>query len=267
MATAKGLLTIAIALVFVLVAVDSADAQRRRRRRQPTPPPAQVEAPVEAEAPAPEGAGPTPEGEAAPAQQVSPDADVASGQDATEEPEVAAEGAEGAEGADLGDEPFGPDLSPIRDAFTTLMDELVQVRNRVATLGRQLFDTRVQVDVQNRSSDDNTLARIVLTLDGAPIFRADSSEFTGEEGRQVFDGFAAPGPHTLTVEVEQRARADDNYRYTMRDTYRFQVVRGKLTEVEIVLDDDSDIAEDFADDGEGEYDVRTRLRVATRELR
>ena len=43
-------------------------------------------------------------------------------------------------------------------------------------------------------------------------------------------------------------------------------MQGKVTEITLVLDDDSDIAEDFEDDGEGEYDVSTRVRVATRDL-
>jgi hypothetical protein len=50
-----------------------------------------------------------------------------------------------------------------------------------------------------------------------------------------------------------------------RNQFRFEVVQGKLTEIVIRLDDDSDM-EDFADDGEGEYDVNMRVRVATRDL-
>ena len=159
----------------------------------------------------------------------------------------------------------GPDLAPLRTEYTSVMDELVRVRSRVATLGRALFRTRVRILVQNRA-DDQSLARISLELDGSPIYRADGSQFQGEDGRQVFEGFAAPGPHQVTVEAEQRARENDTYRYTLRDAYRFEVTREKLTEITIILDDDSDIAGDFPDDGEGEYDVRTRVRVATRDL-
>jgi hypothetical protein len=179
----------------------------------------------------------------------------------------------GGDGGDVSEAPSedafaeseGPDLGPIREEFTAIMDELVQVRSRVAVLGRQLFRTRMRVVVQNRAGDDQTLAKLVIKLDGAPIFQGEGGQVP-EDGQQVFDGFAAPGPHVMTVEVEQRARADDEYRYELRDTYRFQVIRDRLIEVEIVLDDDSDIAEDFADDEEGEFDVRTRMRVATRAL-
>jgi hypothetical protein len=186
---------------------------------------------------------------------------------AEEESPAADASSEAAQGEDeLAADAFGPDLSPLRAEFTTLMDELVQMRSKIAVLGRQLFRTKVRVGIENLASDDATLARLVLTLDGAPIFRGDASRLSGEAERRAFEGFAAPGPHVLGVEAEQRSREDEDYRYTLRDEYRFVVVRGRLTEVTVTLDDDSDIAEDFADDGEGEYDVRVRIRVATRDL-
>ena len=70
----------------------------------------------------------------------------------------------------------------------------------------------------------------------------------------------------LTVAEEQRASSDSEYRYVDRDTYRFIVVRDRRTEITIILEDDSDIAQHFGNDGEGRYDVHTRVRVATRAL-
>lgn len=268
MAHFRALICVALAAVFLLIAASDADAQRRRRRRR-RPPPQETQEPAQPEnadqAPDQEaGDGATAAGEAAPAGEgdatADPLADEAAG------PAAAVDGADADEPAA---DPFldaeGPDLGPIREEFTAIMDELVQVRSRVAVLGRQLFRTRMTVSVQNRAADDNSLARMVLKLDGAPIFQGEGGEVS-EDGAQVFDGFAAPGPHVLTIEVEQRARANDEYRYELRDTYRFQVIRDRLIEVTIVLDDDSDIAEDFEDDEEGEFDVRTRMRVATRAL-
>ena len=237
------ILVASLLVVFVLDAV--ADAQRRRRRRQQQQQQTteQTQPAEETEA---EGAEEAAETETPPA--------------TTEEPP-----AEGEEGYDAY-APIGPDLQPLREDYTAIMDELVNVRSRMAVLGRQLFQTKVQVVVQNRAGDDNTLSRLVVSLDGAPVHRGDGSDL-GEDGKKVFEGFAAPGPHVLTIEAEQRQRADDNYRYTVRDSFRFTVVRERLTEVTIVLDDDSDMGEDFEDDGEAEYDINTRMRVATRELR
>lgn len=253
------------ALLLVLCLAEAADAQRRRRRRRrrprpaPTVEPAETETPTEGETEAsPEGQAETPAGteDAPPAQ--SPAADEA----AAVEPEAPTEAPAPAPAEAL---PELPDLSPIQQAYTTLMDDLVQARSRVAVLGQQLFETKVRVRIHDRTGNDVNLTSFTVRLDGAPVFRADSSG-VGEDARQVFEGFAAPGPHVLIIEAEQRARADDGYRYTLNDSYRLEVLRGQLTVVTIVLDDDSDIAEDFEDDGEGEYEVRTRVRVATREL-
>lgn len=238
---------VALALVLVFV-VPSADAQRRRRRRRPTPtpPPAEpAETPEEEEAPETPVAEADAEAEVEPADPIEPIA----------EPEPVAPPAP--------ESTPPPDLSPLRSELATLMDELVQTRARVAVLGRQLFETKVRVRVENRA-DDAVLATFSLRLDGAPVFVM--SDRLGDDGVTVFEGFAAPGPHELTVEAEQRTRANADYRYLQSDRYRFEVVQGQMTDVVIILDDDSDIGEDFADDGEGEYDVRTRVRVATRAL-
>lgn len=271
----------ALSAVLVLVLFAShADAQRRRPRPRPRPaapaptPAPDVDAPDVTIQPNPfEGAPANAAGAANTAAAAAGAArPVGVGQTGAQTTAGGAAQPGGGAAAQVGEgqpaEPAadaGPDLGPLRSEYTSVMDELVRVRSRVATLGRALFRTRVRILVQNRASDQS-LARIALELDGAPIYRADGSQFQGEDGRQVFEGFAAPGPHLVTVEAEQRARANDTYRYTLRNGYRFEVVREKLTEITIVLDDDSDIAEDFADDGEGEYDVRTRVRVATRDL-
>lgn len=264
---------IAVALIGVFLAEATADAQRRRRRRAPQPTeqtqPATEEAAADPDAGSGEAASAqATEGEGAPPAQ-SPPAD---GRAAGETGEDATPATTGAPPAEAPEEeaptdfaPLGPDLAPLRAEFTSIMDELVNVRSRMSVLGRQLFRTKVRVLVQNRAGDDNTLARLVVALDGAPVHRGDGSSL-GEDAKQVFEGFAAPGPHVLTVEVEQRQRANDDYRYTVRDSFRIQVQRDRRTDVTIILDDDSDMGEDFEDDGEAEYDVSTRVRVETREL-
>jgi hypothetical protein len=250
----------AITSLLLALSVDAEGQQRRRRRPRPRPAPTAVPAeptPTEAEAEGDgEPGGATPE--AAPSVTEAPpgaDVPVSPAPAPAPEPPPVADPLEGL-----------PDVAPVRAELEALMNELVETRSRIAVLGRQLFETRVRVRVQDRTGDAQILDSLDLRLDGAPVFDA-SRDLEGiDDGRQVFDGFAAPGPHVLLVSIEQRARADEEYRYTQNDTFRFQVVRGKLTEVTIVLSDRSDIAEEFADDGEGEFDVRTRVRVATREL-
>jgi hypothetical protein len=157
-------------------------------------------------------------------------------------------------------------LAALRSDVTTLVDEMVQARSRAALLGKTLFKTQVRVRVQNLAAPDPVLVKIVLKLDGAPIFRSDGTSFHGEDPRQVFQGNIAPGAHVLSAELEQRSAGDAAYGYALHETYRFQALREKRSELTLIVDDDSDLASEFPDDAEGEYDVRVKLRVRTRAL-
>jgi hypothetical protein len=152
------------------------------------------------------------------------------------------------------------EVAALQQELAELMDDLVQARERVAVLGKALFHTKVRVRIDASDAEDQVLGKVGLRLDGAAIFSGDGASL-GDPERPLFEGFAAPGPHVLEVEIEQRARADEAYRYTLRESYRFEVVGERRTDLRLWLEDDSDIAEDFHDDRSGEYDVRTRLQV------
>lgn len=261
-------LTLALtALLLVGLFADAADAQRRRRRRRRRPPPVtQVEEPTET---APEG-----EGDAPPAAQPEPgDPESTPPSDPFGEPAAEAETDTGtatepstAPTPEHDPGPAPPDVTPIREDYVALMDDLVQARMRVSALGAELFRTRITVDLQDRTGGNTALARLVVHLDGAPVFQSDGPVEGADQSRELFTGSLAPGPHVLTLEVEQRAREDDDFRYTLRESFRFQVARERLSEVTLILEDSSDMARSFPAGGEGRYEVRTRLRVATRAL-
>jgi hypothetical protein len=158
------------------------------------------------------------------------------------------------------------EVSGLQTELSSLMDELVQARTRAALLGKTLFKTVTRVYLQNLAGDDAALSKVSLKLDGAPIFRGDSAILRGDDSRQVFEGFIAPGPHVLTAEIEVSSRSDAAYGYSLRESYKFQALRDKRNELSLILHDDSDVASEFPDDQDGEYDVRMRIRVRTREL-
>lgn len=234
----------ALLLLFLFGATD-VDAQRRRRRRRrrpapqaETPPtPAPEETPTEESPPAEAPAEPTPEADPEPAAAPTPEPTP------TEAPAPVGHG-------------------DLREEFAAVMDELVQARARIATVGNLLFRTKLRVRVESRAGDQ-ILESFVLRLDGAPIYRTEDAI----DGRApVFEGFAAPGPHELSVEVAHRGRANGNFRYVQSDRFRLEVRQGAMTEIVLRLDDDSDMAEDFPEDGEGEYDLRLRVQVSTESL-
>ena len=152
------------------------------------------------------------------------------------------------------------EIAALQAELSQVMDDLVQARTRVAVLGKSLFTTRVRVKLDNRAAPDQTVARAQLWLDGPPIFSGDAGALRDPE-RTLWEGFAAPGAHVLTLEVEHRARDDEAFRYTLRESFRFMVVREHRTDLRLVLEDDSDMAEEFPDDKEGNYEVQTRLEA------
>jgi hypothetical protein len=207
------------------------------------------------------GAQPAPGAAAQPAARA---AESAAAESAAAEP-VAAEpaAAEPAAAISAPEQPGGTSQAEslaLQQELAQLMDDLVQARERVAVIGKSLWKTRVRVRIDNRAAPEQVTAAVVLRLDGAPIFTGDGSSLQSPD-RPLYDGYAAPGPHVLELEIEQRAKRDQKYRYNLRESYRFEVLRERRTDLTLVLDDDSDIADDFADDQQGEYDVRTRLDV------
>lgn len=253
----RTLFALIAALLAIALITDAADAQRRRRRRRAAEP-TTTEEPAEAtteEAAEPAAAEPA----------AAPDAGVPATPPPAAAPAPAAAVAPPPV-APVDPGPLPPDLGPLRADWSTLMDDMVSARQRVATLGEELFRTRLSVTLQDRAGDDQLLSAFSLELDGTPIFHTDGEIEGGDAGREVFTGALAPGPHELTIELTQSAREGGEYRYTQRDTFRFVVVRDRRTEITLVLEDDSDIARSFPSGGEGRYEIRTRVRVATRAL-
>ena len=236
--------TAGVLLAAALLAIAQGASAQRRKAPPPPAPPVPI---AEPSAPAPE---PEPSIETAPAAEPAPAEPVP---EASPAPEPAA-------AADAAAAEQAEDLAALQAELAQVMDDLVQARARVALLGKSLWKTRVRVRIDNRAEPDQVAARAVLYLDGAPIWSGDGAQLRDPE-RVLFDGFAAPGPHVLTLEIAQRARDDEAYRYDLRESYRFQALRERRTDLRLVIDDDSDMAEDFPDDEEGSYEVQTRLEA------
>jgi hypothetical protein len=170
-----------------------------------------------------------------------------------------------------GVEPAAPKLSAeqlaaLRAESSQLIDDMAQARAKAALLGKTLWKTQLRVRVQNLAGPDPRLTKVVLKLDGAPVFVGDAAAISGDDAHQVFEGFIAPGQHVLTAELKQQSRSDATFGYSLHDTYNFKAQRDKLSELTLIVDDDSDMADDYPDDGKGEYDVRLKLRVRTKNI-
>ncbi len=152
-----------------------------------------------------------------------------------------------------------------REVGQTLSD-MHALRNRVGLLSKSLLKSQFRVQIKNRASSEQVLRLLSLTLDGLPIYRASAPSDLRDDLRKLYQGGAVPGFHELGVEIEQEAKAGKDYRYKVTQRFRFEARRQKLTELTIVLDDDTDIAESFKEDGEGTYETQMALQVSVRPL-
>jgi hypothetical protein len=155
--------------------------------------------------------------------------------------------------------PAGPDVSALEKELATVLDELTQARARASLLVKSLFKTQVEVWVARRA-DEQRMERLVLKLDGIPVHDSNGSAVAREEAR-LFAGHAAPGQHELTVMVVEVSPRNGSYGYTREERFRFEIKKDTNTRIELLLRDDSDMAEELPEDDEGEYQVKTRVRI------
>jgi hypothetical protein len=155
--------------------------------------------------------------------------------------------------------PAAPDVSALSGELSAVMDELIQARTRASVLAKTLFRTRIDINVLRRA-DDQQLVRIKLALDGMPIHDSDGASLRGDEAR-LFSGFIAPGTHEISLELTEQAKENPVYRYTRAERFRIETKKQTSTQVDILLRDNSDMAEELPEGDDGKYEVSTRVRV------
>jgi hypothetical protein len=155
--------------------------------------------------------------------------------------------------------PAQPDVSALSSELSSVLDELIQARTRASVLAKTLFRTRIDINVLRRA-DDQQLVRIKLALDGVPVHDSDGAALREDEAR-MFSGFVAPGTHEISLEITEQAKENQAYRYTRAERFRIETKKHTSTQVDILLRDDSDMAEELPAGDDGKYDVSTRVRV------
>ena len=86
-------------------------------------------------------------------------------------------------------------------------------------------------------------------------------EYTGVIVQVVYHHAVAPGQHVVGVEIERFDGRNRQYRTFQTSKFTVVVPENQTLDASVMLEDDSDMAEDFPDDQDGEYDLRVRLRA------
>jgi hypothetical protein len=150
-------------------------------------------------------------------------------------------------------------IAPPPPDYDRLLGDIAALRGRVAALATTLFASKLRVLLRT-DGEHARITRLSVLLDGGVVYTA-PARFSAEDDKVVFEHAVAPGHHVLGIEVE---RSDTrSVQYTSAQTTKLSIVipEGKLVEASIVLEDDSDMAEDFPEDQDGEYELAVRMRA------
>lgn len=157
--------------------------------------------------------------------------------------------------------PLRAPASPSTD-LDRLLGDIAMLRGRVAALTTTLFKSRLRVVIEEHGADARIEA-LSVNLDDGVVFAA-PERFSASDERIVYEHAVAPGQHVLGLDIERYDLRGRNFRSWQSSRFAVTVPEGKLVEAHFVIEDSSDMAADFPDDQDGEYelDVRLRARVA-----
>jgi len=249
-----------------ILAASSAAAQPKRGRGKPPAAKPSKETPEKAEPPAPEKPPRAEAEKAAKPDAPQPAVEAPVTDELGDAPPAAASGA--------GAQKLSP-LTPEADEFPTaapplppaeldrLLGDISALRSRVAALTTTLFKSRLRVVVETRG-EDARLDTLGVTLDDGVVFSA-PERFSADDERIVYEHAVAPGQHVLGVDVQRYDVRNREYRTWQSSKFSLLVPENQLVEAHVVIEDDSDMAADFPEDQDGEYDVRVRLRARVTE--
>lgn len=143
--------------------------------------------------------------------------------------------------------------------YDKLLGDIAALRSRVAALTTTLFASKLRVVVATKG-DDARLASMSVTLDDGVVFSA-PERFSADDERTVYEHAVAPGHHVVGVEIERYDGRNKEYRTWQSSRFSVVIPESKLVDAHLTIVDDSDMAEDFPDDADGEYDLRIKLRA------
>jgi hypothetical protein len=251
----RGRLRLVGLLGFGMLFALSASAQLRRPQKPAKPP--VTEAPAKASDPSKSTGGP-----AAPEPTAAPASPATSGDDLGAPPPKTTGDAGAVRPSPLtpapNEFPLGaPKPAPV--AYERLMADIAALRSRVAAVTTTLFSSKLRVLV-GVEGDDARVASFRVTLDDGVIYAA-ADRFGAEEPQVVYEHAVAPGHHMLGVEIERYDTRNRSYRTFQSSKFAVVVPESQKLEASFRIQDDSDMADEFPDDQDGEYDLRVRLRA------
>jgi len=151
------------------------------------------------------------------------------------------------------------DLDSLNAEYQALRDELFRSRAKVEMLGAQLYKTRLLATFQYKAQRAWPIKKVTLRLDDQPVYGADAPQ--AEEPIKIYEGFAAPGRHSVTLRVECGAQGDSRLSYSTEGTFVFDVDDNRQSRVELTVDESGDGPQPIAKKKEGVFDVQVKAKI------
>jgi hypothetical protein len=153
------------------------------------------------------------------------------------------------------------DLDALNREYNALRDDLFRSRAKAHLLGDALFKTKIVATFQYKAQRAWPIKKVTLKIDDQPVFTVDSP--ATQDPLKLYDGFAAPGKHSLALRVECGATGEERVAYGAEGTFVVDVAENKQSNVNFVVDETGDGPTKLAKKREGTFDVRVRADLET----
>jgi hypothetical protein len=153
------------------------------------------------------------------------------------------------------------DLESLNAEYNQLRDELFRSRAKAHLIGDALFKTKVVATFQYKAQRAWPIKKVTLKIDDQPVFSGESPPTA--DPLKLYDGFAAPGRHTLTVHVDCGATGEDRVAYGAEGAFVVDLAENKQTNVVFIVDETGDGPGKLAKKRQGAFDVRVKAELET----
>jgi hypothetical protein len=105
-----------------------------------------------------------------------------------------------------------------------------------------------------------------VSLDDGVVYTAPTG-FRADDATTVYDHAVAPGRHAVTVDVERRDDRDESFRTEQRSRFVVDVPDEQRLQLDIRIDDGSNMGGDWKSDHDGKYDLRIRANAEAKPVK
>jgi hypothetical protein len=159
-----------------------------------------------------------------------------------------------------------PTVDDLRKEYESIREALFTSRAKAAAVGAAMYSSKITVKLHDASARFRKVDRAVIQLDGAGVFEDTDGKVSSDDAPR-FDGFVAPGNHTLSIRLEAEAKDDGSFTTATEDTFVIVVPDHRQVTIDATAEDDGDIAYKWKKKTSGTYRLHLDVDISTKELK